>query len=99
MEEPARSDGCEDVNLDAEDWLEVSEFNCVIASNDIYVAFSKSLEERNPAVAKMLSNVQFTGDEINGWIVEMFENKRDPRRVAEDWIVDNPETVDSWING
>ena len=99
VEEPARSDGCEDVNLDAEDWLEVSEFNCVIASNDIFVAYSKSLEERNPAVAKMLSNVQFTGDEINGWIVEMFENKRDPRLVAEDWIADNGALVDSWING
>ena len=99
VEEPARSDGCEDVNLDAEDWLEVSEFNCVIASNDIFVAYSKSLEERNPAVATMLSNVQFTGEEINGWIVEMFENKRDPREVAEDWIADNKETVQGWING
>ncbi|WP_299367709.1 glycine betaine ABC transporter substrate-binding protein [uncultured Tateyamaria sp.] len=99
VEEPARSDGCEDVNLDAEDWLEVSEFNCVIASNEIFVAYSASLEERNPAAAKMLSNVQFTGDEINGWIVEMFENKRDPREVAEDWIADNKDTVQSWING
>ncbi|MEL6587119.1 MAG: glycine betaine ABC transporter substrate-binding protein [Pseudomonadota bacterium] len=99
VEEPARSDGCEDVDLDAEDWLEVSTFDCVIASNDIFVAYSKSLEERNPAVATMLSNVQFTGDEINGWIVEMFENKRDPREVAEDWIADNKETVQSWING
>ena len=47
----------------------------------------------------MLANVQFTGDEINGWIVEMFENKRDPRLVAEDWIADNAALVDSWING
>lgn len=99
LEEPERFDGCEDVNLDAEDWLEVSSFECVIAPNDIFVAYSKSLEERNPAVAKMLSNVQFTGDEINGWIVEMFDNKRDPREVAEDWIADNKETVTSWIEG
>jgi glycine betaine/proline transport system substrate-binding protein len=99
LEEPGRTEGCEDVDLDAEDWLEVSTFTCVIASNDIYVAYSKSLETRNPAVATMLSNVQFTGDEINGWIVEMFENKRDPRLVAEEWIADNKELVTSWING
>lgn len=99
LEEPARFDGCEVVNLDAEDWLEVSYFECVIAANDIFVAYSKSLEDRNPAVATMLSNVQFTGDEINAWIVEMFENKRDPREVAEDWIADNKETVQGWING
>ena len=88
-----------DVDLDAEDWLEVSTFECVIASNEIFVGYSASLEERNPAVAKMLSNVQFTGDEINGWIVEMFDNKRDPQIVAEEWIEDNQAIVDGWING
>ncbi|MCY3874146.1 MAG: glycine/betaine ABC transporter substrate-binding protein [Rhodobacteraceae bacterium] len=99
LEEPSRFEGCEDVDLQAENWLEVSTFECVIAPNDIYVAYSKSLETRNPAVAKMLSNVQFTGDEINGWIVEMFENKRDPQEVAEEWIEDNVDIVNGWING
>lgn len=97
--EPERFDGCEEVDLDAENWLEVSEFECVIAPNNVHVAFSKSLYERNPAVANMLKNAQFTGDEINGWIVEMFENKRDPQEVAEEWIADNPEIVNGWING
>lgn len=99
VEEPERFDGCEDVDLDAEDWLEVSEFECVIAPNDVFVAFSKSLYDRNPPVAEMLKRVQFTGDEINGWIVEMFENKRDPQEVAEEWIEDNMDTVNGWING
>lgn len=99
VEEPERFDGCEDVDLDAENWLEVSEFECVIAPNDVYVAFSKSLWDRNPEVAQMLKNVEFTGDEINGWIVEMFENKRDPQEVAEEWIEENQDTVDGWING
>lgn len=99
LEEPERFDGCEDVDLDAENWLEVSEFSCVIAPNDVFVAFSKSLYERNPPVAKMLKNISFTGDEINGWIVEMFTNKRDPQEVAEEWIADNQEIVDGWING
>ena len=99
LSEPERFDGCEDVDLDAENWLEVSSFECVIAPNDVFVGYSKSLETRNPAVAKMLGNIQFTGDEINGWIVEMFENKRDPQEVAEEWIEDNREIVDGWING
>ncbi|MEM7070209.1 MAG: glycine betaine ABC transporter substrate-binding protein [Pseudomonadota bacterium] len=99
IQEPARFDGCEDVDLDVENWLEVSNFECVIADNNIYIAFSKSLWDRNPAVAKMLKNVQFSGDEINGWIVEMFENKRDPQIVAEEWIADNENIVKRWING
>lgn len=99
IEEPERFEGCEDVDLDAENWLEVSEFECVIAPNDVFVAFSKSLYDRNPPVANMLKNVQFNGDEINGWIVEMFENKRDPQEVAEEWIADNMDIVNGWING
>lgn len=99
VEEPARFDGCEDVHLDREDWLEASTFECVIAENYIYVAHSKSLEKRNPPVARMLSNVQFTGDEVNLWIVEMFENKRDPQVVAEEWIADNRDIVNGWISG
>lgn len=99
LEEPARFEGCEDVDLDAEDWLEVSSFECIISPNEIFIGFSKSLETRNPSVATMLSNVQFTGNEINGWIVEMFENKRDPQIVAEEWIAENQGLVDSWING
>lgn len=99
VEEPERFDGCEDVDLDAENWLEVSEFECVIAPNDVHVAYSASLEERNPDVAAMLSRIQFTGDEINGWIVEMFTNKRDPAEVAAEWISDNKDIVDGWING
>ncbi len=97
VEEPERFDGCEDVDLGAENWLEVSHFECVIAPNDVFIAFSKSLWERNPAAAQMLKNVQFTGDEINAWIVEMFENKRDPQEVAEEWIADNPDIVNAWI--
>jgi hypothetical protein len=51
----------------------------------IAVAFGRSFkslghEDRNPAGTDLLSRVQFTGDEINGWIVEMFENKRGPFR-------------------
>ncbi|MEL7097731.1 MAG: glycine betaine ABC transporter substrate-binding protein [Pseudomonadota bacterium] len=97
--EPERFAGCEDVDLDAEDWLGVSEFECVIAPNNVHVAYSASLEERNPEVAAMLSRIQFTGDEVGGWILEMFEKKRDPAEVAEEWIADNQEIVQKWING
>ena len=99
LQEPERYEGCEDVDLDAENWLEVSHFDCVIASNLVYVAYSKSLESRNPAVASMLSNVKFDGTEIAGWIAEMFDKKRDPQEVAEEWIADNEDLVSSWING
>ena len=57
------------------------------------------MQRRNPAVANMLSNVKFDGLEIALWIQEMFDNKRDPQEVAEEWIADNQDLVNSWING
>ncbi len=99
VEEPARFPGCEDVDLDAENWLEVSTFECVIASNDVYVAHSASLEERNPAVAQMLSNIQLDGQMVAGWISAIFEEGKDPADVAADWIAENEDLVNSWING
>lgn len=99
LEEPARYEGCEDLDLDAENWLEVSEFDCAGTAASVHIAYSASLEDRNPAVAAMLSRMSLTGQEIGGWIQEMFENKRDAQEVAEEWIDDNEELVMSWING
>lgn len=99
LKEPARFDGCEDLDLDAENWLEVSEFECEGTKASVYIAYSASLENRNPAVAAMLSRMQLTGDEVGLWILEMFEKKRDPADVAQEWIADNQDLVNSWING
>ncbi|MGC6412759.1 MAG: glycine betaine ABC transporter substrate-binding protein [Candidatus Puniceispirillaceae bacterium] len=99
LEEPARFEGCEDVDLDAENWLEVSTFECANSEARVYVAYSASLEQRNPKVAAMMSRIELTGDEVSLWINEMFDLKRDPAEVAEEWIADNEALVDSWING
>ncbi len=98
VEEPARTEGCENVNLDEEDWLEASHFSC--ASNDarIYVAYSKSLETRNPPVARFLSRIALDPAVVNQWILEIGRDKLDPRDVAEEWVSNNMDTVNDWIN-
>ena len=99
LKEPARFDGCEQLDLDAENWLEVSEFECVGTAASVYIAYSSSLEQRNPKVAAMLSRMQLTGNEVGLWIQEMFEDKRDPAEVAADWISENQDLVNSWVKG
>ncbi|MEO0623636.1 MAG: glycine betaine ABC transporter substrate-binding protein [Pseudomonadota bacterium] len=98
IEEPARTEGCEEVNLDKEDWLEASSFSCASKDAQIYIAYSKSLEERNPPVAKMLSQIQLDPAVVNGWILKIGRDKLDPRDVAEDWVAENMDTVNGWIN-
>lgn len=95
--EAPRTDGCEDLALDQEDWLEVSNFNCENKDASIYVAYSKSLESRNPAAAKFLSQVNLDPDVINQWILAIGRDGEDPADVAEAWVEENMDTVKGWI--
>lgn len=95
--EPARTEGCENVNLDDEDWLEASNFACASQDAQIYVAYSKSLEQRNPPVAKFLSQMALDPSVVNQWILKIGRDKMDPRDVAEDWVKNNMATVNQWI--
>ncbi len=98
LAEPARTEGCEDVDLDAEDWLESSNFSCVSEDAMIYVAYSKSLEQRNPAAAKFLSQMELDPNVVNEWILKIGRDELDARDVAEEWIAANEDVVNAWIN-
>jgi len=96
--EPEFTEGCMDLKLDQEDWLESSTFGCAHQDAEIFVAFSKSLEERNPAAAKFLKQVQFDPSVVNGWILKIGRDEMDPQDVAEEWVENNMDTVKQWIN-
>lgn len=98
IQELARTEGCETVNLDKEDWLEASKFNCASSDAQIFVAYSKSLETRNPPVAKFLSQIELDPAVVNQWILTIGRDKMDPRDVAEEWVENNMDTVNQWIN-
>ena len=97
IEEPARTEGCENMSLDQEDWLEASEFACASSDAMIYVAYSKSLEDRNPPVAKFLSQMELDPAVVNEWILQIGRDKMDPLDVAEEWVNNNMDTVNAWI--
>ncbi len=98
VDEPAYTEGCMDLKLDQEDWLEASMFGCKHADAMVYVAHSRSLEQRNPAVAKFLTKIKLDPDTVNGWILRIGRDGEDPQDVAEEWVADNMDTVNSWIN-
>ena len=98
LEEPKRSEGCMSLKLDQEDWLEASKFKCKHADAEIFVAYSKSLEKRNPKAAKFLSQIQLDPAIVNQWILKIGRDKEDPQDVAEAWVKANKATVDKWIN-
>ena len=98
LEEPELTDGCMDLKLDQEDWLEASTFHCKHADAMVYVSYSKSLEQRNPPVAKFLSQIRLDPAVVNGWILKIGRDGEDPQDVAEAWVEANMDTVNAWIN-
>ncbi|MEM8979348.1 MAG: glycine betaine ABC transporter substrate-binding protein [Pseudomonadota bacterium] len=99
LAEPERTEGCMVLNLDAEDWLESSQFGCKHADANVYIAYSNSLKERAPAVAKMLSNMALDPATVNDWILAIGRDEEDPQDVAETWVEENMDIVNGWING
>ena len=99
LSEPAHSEGCMELKLDQEDWLEASKAGCKTPDAKVYVSFSKSLEKRNPAAAKMLKNMQLDPATVNGWILKIGRDEQDPQDVAEEWVNSNMDTVKKWIDG
>ncbi|MCP8894157.1 hypothetical protein KYK29_04380 [Shinella daejeonensis] len=97
LSEPERTDGCEAMALDKEDWLEASKFSCVSSDALIYVAYSKSLEQRNPPVARFLSQMRLDPATVNEWILLIDRDGKHPADVAEDWVAANPDVVNGWI--
>ena len=86
------------LNLDQEDWFEASTFDCKHADANVYAAYSKSLEQRNPAAAKFLSQIKLDPAVVNGWILKIGRDKEDPQDAAEAWVPENMDTVNGWIN-
>ncbi|MDE0114781.1 MAG: glycine/betaine ABC transporter substrate-binding protein [Albidovulum sp.] len=97
IDEPEQAEGCMDLKLDQEDWLEASTFACKHSDAQVYVSFSKSLYERNPAAAKFLKQIQLDSDTINEWILKIGRDELDPQDVAEEWVEKNMDVVNGWI--
>lgn len=97
LEEPARFDGCEKMFLDKEDWLEASSFPCRSLEGRVYVAYSKSLEKRNPRAARFLSQIKLDPAAVNNWVLAIDRDHRNPLDVAEEWVAKNPKIVDEWV--
>ncbi|MEP9398795.1 glycine betaine ABC transporter substrate-binding protein [Mesorhizobium sp. KR2-14] len=77
-------------------WLSESKITCATPPQPIYIAYSASLEERAPEIAKFLSKVAIEPEEVGAWIYSMSVDKKDPAVVAKEWVEAHPDRVKSW---
>ena len=97
LDEPPVSEGCRVLKLEQDDWLDASTFKCKHNDAEVFIGWSKSLEQRNPPVAKMLANMKLAPDTVNDWILKIGRDEMDADDVAEAWVAENMDTVKSWI--
>ena len=79
------------------DWFEKSNITTGDALKNVRIAYSKSLEERAPDVAKFLSNINLEAEYVSQWTYEVIINGREAEEVVREWVESNGEIVDSWI--
>ena len=82
---------------DDADWYSKSMVATKDALKNVQIAWSKSLEERSPAIAEFFANFALTADDVSGLAFEVSANGRDPAEVAKDWVAANSDRVDAWL--
>ena len=88
--------GCYKFN-DTENWLEDSSITCGAPTTEVYIAYSRSLEQRSPKVAEFLSNVKLDANDVSVWINKIAQDKEDPIDMAQAWVDANANIVQSWL--
>ncbi|MEP0071080.1 MAG: glycine betaine ABC transporter substrate-binding protein [Marinomonas sp.] len=88
--------GCYKFN-DTDNWLEDSEITCALPNTPIYIGYSASLEKRAPEVAAFLSNVALDPAYVSQWLFQISSSDEDPADMAETWVSENQDIVQSWL--
>lgn len=79
------------------EWFSKSHISTGDAVKTVRVAYSRSLETRNPAVADLLKNIDLDNRAISEMTHAVVIEKRDPAEVAKAWVEANSATVDRWL--
>ena len=65
----------------------------------VHTMANSKFPEKNPNVAKFMTQFKVTPQIQSGWIEEYSRQKKDPAKVADAWIRNNLGIVDQWVYG
>ncbi len=82
---------------DDPEWLEKSEAPVAWNTAYLHIHYAKALADKNPAAAKMLSQVKLDTDTVSAMTYALVVEKQDPAEFAKKWVSENSSTVDSWL--
>ncbi|MET1413537.1 glycine betaine ABC transporter substrate-binding protein [Roseibium sp. HPY-6] len=79
------------------DWYNKSKITTGDLVKTVKVAYSKSLDERNPAAAQFLANISMDADHLSQLTYEVVVKGGEIDEVVAAWIEGNGEVVDGWL--
>ncbi|GAB5435918.1 ABC transporter substrate-binding protein [Falsiruegeria mediterranea] len=79
------------------DWYNKSSITTGDQVKTVTVAYSKSLEERNPAAASFLGQIDMDADELSQLTYQVVIQGKDIDVAVSDWLAANGDTVDGWL--
>ncbi len=79
------------------DWFKNSRILTGDQVKTVTVAYSKSLETRNPAAASFLSKIDMEADQLSQMTYEVVVQGREIPEVVSEWIGANEKMVDGWL--
>ncbi len=82
---------------DSDEWLEKSYAVTSWKPNYFRTYYVRSLEEDYYEIARFLNRVKFQISDISKILKVLEIDKRDPKKYAEEWIIDNEELIGLWI--
>ncbi len=99
LEEPAHNAAEWNVIQPTDDpeWLSKSSAAMAWNSASLHIHYAASLEADQPEAAAMLANVSLDTDVVSQMTYALVVEKQDPAEFATQWVEDNAEMVDSWL--
>jgi glycine betaine/proline transport system substrate-binding protein len=92
---PERTPDCKD---DAKSGGDPEQYKCAYDVTVIRKLFSKKFAESGSPAFDVLKKMQLTNDDQEAVAKAIAGDKVDPEQAAADWIAENRDKVDSWLN-
>jgi glycine betaine/proline transport system substrate-binding protein len=91
---PKRFKGCKD---DAKEGGDPAQYKCAYDVTVINKLFSKKFAESGSPAYPVLKKMKLTNDDQELVAKSIAGDKEDPDKAGQDWVKDNPDKVNSWL--
>jgi len=95
VELPERTPDCKD---DAKSGGDAEQYKCAYDTTIIQKLFSKDFAEGGSPAFDVLKKMELTNEDQEAVAKAIAGDKEDPEKAGEDWVAENADKVEAWLN-